>query len=70
MNKHLLLATIFLVVGFVLICLNYFGSSYNLVIKGTHVSFGWFLIALGVIRLIFTSFKSSKVAGQQFKWRG
>lgn len=57
MNRHLLLAIIFLAIGFILICLTYFSSSYRLVIRGTHISFGWFLIILGVIRLLLFRFQ-------------
>ena len=54
MNRHLVIGVILIVVGLVLVILSYTSSddTSRLVIRGTHISYGWLLVVLGGIRLI------------------
>lgn len=53
MDKNYLPGLLFLAVGIIALVISYSDDSgYRLVIRGTNISYGWFMIGLGVFRLI------------------
>lgn len=53
MDKNYIPGILLLVVGLILLLVSYSGDSeYRLVIRGTHISYGWFLVGLGVVKVI------------------
>ena len=52
MEKNYGPGIIWIIFGIICLGISYSGSEYQFVIRGTHISFGWFALVWGTIKLI------------------
>jgi len=52
MDKNYLPGILWLVGGIICLVISHSGSEVHLVIKGTHISYGWLAVVIGVFRLL------------------